>query len=164
MGHLIVRFFQTGFFPIGNGAVNLVVIVIVAYVEVLMVPALYGSRYGPVKLVVDDEAARLVYRNGREKIFRWSNRRFHLDLYDIRHLTTWIEQMKPICLSWMDQGWADVSLPPEALDFLVDSAKSHGLSVAISHPSLIRRFSTKFTLPNADVYQLRAKPFAKPLP
>lgn len=164
VGSDILKFFQTGSFDIGHNGVNLVVIAVVAYVEILMLPGLYQARYGPVRLAVDDEALRLIYRNGRVKVFWWSDSHFHMDLYDIRHLTDWIQQLKPLCLAWIDQWFGQIWISPEALDYLVDSAKSHGLDVTMAHPSVIKRFSTKFILPKADIYKLRAGRPSVPLP
>lgn len=157
----LIHLALTGRISIHDPLGDLVVVCAVAFVDLLSASGMRMCRYGPVSLVLDSDAARFRYRNGRETAWRWSSRQFRLDLYDVRGALDWVASVKPQNLTWVDNGFGSFLTPltGEAFDALIENAQSHGLRVSIGRPTFLQLVLVKGMLPrNARICRVRGTP------
>ena len=154
VGRAVLALVQTGVFPYGPDGANVILLFAGVFFCWLFASNLYGARFGPTTLVLDNAGITFIYPSGRSRRYSWRNSGFHLDLYDFRNCSVGSVTDAAWAVTW--SGAILSPLTEESLEAIKEKAAAHGLEVRKGKESLLKRLSEKMTIPYCtDVYRLR---------
>jgi hypothetical protein len=130
-------------FSIGPGGRYLIILPFFLFIFVMVGYFLSGELLGPIRLILDDEGVHFQFTSGSERVYRWNDHRFKIELHDMRTRPDLIRKIQPpfVCSAW---GTIDLISPltPEAHDALLAMARVHGMTLLGSRDGDHRTFTT----------------------